>query len=152
MAKSKKISFQTQAEQNIKDDAEFLARATQTPGQTKQQTKLIAQGIAKGIAEYKRREKAKARELNRTRKQKAKRATPAEIGDSSPAVAGAGSRRFALRSAGVVFMLISASHLTRAFLGANLVVGNFFIPPWWSALASLATVTLAGWMFAASRR
>ncbi|WP_370277898.1 DUF2956 domain-containing protein [Pontibacterium sp.] len=51
-----------------KSDALKIARATQKPGQTKEQTKLIAQGIEKGIAQYKKQQKAKARELDRQRK------------------------------------------------------------------------------------
>lgn len=45
-----------------------IAKATQKPGQTKEQTKLIAKGVEKGIAEYKKRQKAKARELDKKRK------------------------------------------------------------------------------------
>ncbi len=46
-------------------EAEAMAKATQRPGQTKEQTKLIAQGIQKGIDEYKKRQKSKARELDK---------------------------------------------------------------------------------------
>ena len=35
------------------------------PGQTKEQTKLIAQGIQKGIEQYKKRQSAKTRELDK---------------------------------------------------------------------------------------
>ena len=45
-----------------------IAKATQKPNQTKEQTKLIAKGIEKGIAEYKKRNKEKARELDKKRK------------------------------------------------------------------------------------
>ncbi|NQZ10844.1 MAG: DUF2956 domain-containing protein [Algicola sp.] len=47
------------------NEAEAVAKATQRPGQTKEQTKLIAQGIQKGIEEYKKRNKGKARELDK---------------------------------------------------------------------------------------
>lgn len=57
------ISTETQQE------ALDAAKATQKPGQTKEQTKLIAQGIEKGIAEYKKLQKAKARERDKARKQ-----------------------------------------------------------------------------------
>ncbi|MGI2186286.1 DUF2956 domain-containing protein [Shewanella oncorhynchi] len=57
------ISTETQQE------ALVAAKATQKPGQTKEQTKLIAQGIEKGIAEYKKLQKAKARERDKARKQ-----------------------------------------------------------------------------------
>ena len=50
-----------------RDEAMKIARGTQRPGQTKEQTKLIAQGIQKGIDQYKRQQKAKARELDRQR-------------------------------------------------------------------------------------
>lgn len=56
----------------IQQDALSIAKATQKPGQTKEQTKLIAQGIEKGIAEYKKRQKAKARERDKLRKQQLK--------------------------------------------------------------------------------
>ena len=54
------------------NDALAMAKATQKPGQTKEQTKLIAAGIEKGIAEYKKREKAKARDRDKARKQRLK--------------------------------------------------------------------------------
>ena len=47
------------------DEAMKIARGTQRPGQTKEQTKLIAQGIQKGIEQYKKRQNAKARELDK---------------------------------------------------------------------------------------
>lgn len=46
-----------------------VAKATQRPGQTKEQTRLIAQGIQKGIDQYKKQQKAKARELDKKLKQ-----------------------------------------------------------------------------------
>ncbi len=49
-------------------EAMRIARATQKPGQTKEQTKLIAQGIQKGIDQYKKQQKAKAREMDKRRK------------------------------------------------------------------------------------
>ena len=49
-------------------EAMRIARATQRPGQTKEQTKLIAQGIQKGIDQYKKQQKAKAREMDKRRK------------------------------------------------------------------------------------
>ncbi len=42
-----------------------IAKGTQRPGQTKEQTRLIAQGIQKGIDQYKKQQKAKARELDK---------------------------------------------------------------------------------------
>ncbi len=59
-----KHSISEQTEQQAFD----IAKATQRPNQTKEQTKLIAKGVEKGIAEYKKRQKAKARELDKKRK------------------------------------------------------------------------------------
>ena len=50
------------------DEAMRIARGTQRPGQTKEQTRLIAKGIRNGIEQYKKRQSAKARELDRNRK------------------------------------------------------------------------------------
>jgi hypothetical protein len=50
-----------------RDEAMKIAKGTQRPGQTKEQTKFIAQGIQKGIDQYKKQQKAKARELDRQR-------------------------------------------------------------------------------------
>ena len=65
-----KISKQARAE------ALKIARGTQRPGQKKEQTKLIAQGVEKGIAEFRKREKAKARERDKLRKKAPKNQTP----------------------------------------------------------------------------
>ncbi|MET1254789.1 DUF2956 domain-containing protein [Aliikangiella maris] len=46
-------------------EAERVAKSIQKPGQTKEQTKLIAQGIQKGIEQYKKQQKAKARDLDK---------------------------------------------------------------------------------------
>lgn len=50
-----------------------IARGTHRPGQRKEQTKLIAQGIEKGITEFRKREKAKAREREKLRKKALKK-------------------------------------------------------------------------------
>jgi len=52
--------------------AVMIAKSTQKEGQTKEQTKLIASGIEKGIAEYKKQQKAKARQSDKARKQQVK--------------------------------------------------------------------------------
>ncbi len=63
MAKKKQLgALDARTEEIIREEALKIARATQTPGQTKEQTKLIAQGIAKGIAAYKNQENIKQRE------------------------------------------------------------------------------------------
>lgn len=78
MANYNAPSPQTQAE------ATRIARATQKPGQSKEQTRLIAQGIQKGIEEYKRQQKAKARDLSRYKKQQAKSRAKDEGTELSP--------------------------------------------------------------------
>lgn len=85
------ISEQTKA------DALKIAKGTQKPGQTKEQTKLISQGIEKGIAEYKKQQKAKAREADKQRKQtlKAKQKQQAQI-TKPEAEQAAQSNRFSL--------------------------------------------------------
>ena len=70
-SKKPKVSEQT------KDEAMKIARGTQRPGQTKEQTRLIAQGIQKGIDQYKKQQKAKARELD---KKLRKASSPTEHG------------------------------------------------------------------------
>ena len=67
-----KISKQARAE------ALKIARGTQRPGQRKEQTKLIAQGIEKGIAEFRKREKAKARERDKVRKKASRESNPTQ--------------------------------------------------------------------------
>jgi hypothetical protein len=59
------ISTETQHE------ALKIAKATSRPNQTKEQTKIIAKGIEKGIAEYKKQQKAKARERDKAKKKTA---------------------------------------------------------------------------------
>ena len=48
-----------------REEAMKIAKGTQKPGQTKEQTKLIAQGIQKGIDQYKKKQKAKTREIDK---------------------------------------------------------------------------------------
>lgn len=57
------------AEQSLEKSAMDIALGTQKPGQTKDQTRLIARGIEKGIAQYKKRQSAKERELDKALKQ-----------------------------------------------------------------------------------
>ncbi|WNC69291.1 DUF2956 domain-containing protein [Thalassotalea nanhaiensis] len=52
--------------------AETMAKSIQKPGQTKEQTKLIAQGIQKGIEQYKKQQKAKARDADKAKKKQQK--------------------------------------------------------------------------------
>ena len=48
-----------------REEAMKIAKGTQKPGQTREQTKLIAQGIQKGIDQYKKKQKAKTREIDK---------------------------------------------------------------------------------------
>jgi hypothetical protein len=57
-------------------EAMRIARSNQRPGQTKEQTKLIAQGIQKGIDQYKKQQKAKAREEDKRRKRSITKQAP----------------------------------------------------------------------------
>ncbi len=66
----KALSFEAQAAQAIKDEAMKIAKATQTPEQSKKETQLISKGIAKGIEAYKKQEKIKARERSKNEKKK----------------------------------------------------------------------------------
>ena len=70
-------------------EATRIARATQRPGQSKEQTRLIAQGIQKGIDQYKKQQKAKAREMDRRRKKtaapEASEETPVEMPERASA-------------------------------------------------------------------
>lgn len=53
------------ASPETRNEAMDIARASQRPGQTKEQTRLIAQGIQKGIDQYKKKHKAKSRDLDK---------------------------------------------------------------------------------------
>lgn len=53
------------ASPETRNEAMQIAKASQRPGQTKEQTRLIAQGIQKGIDQYKKKHKAKSRELDK---------------------------------------------------------------------------------------
>lgn len=81
-----RYSKQQQPSPETRDEAMKIARASQRPGQTKEQTRLIAQGIQKGIAEYKKQQKAKAREADKHRKQAARQEN--EDVEASPASPG----------------------------------------------------------------
>jgi hypothetical protein len=68
----------TKISKEARAEALKIARATQRPGQKKEQTRLIAKGIEKGIAEFRKREKAKARERDKLRKKALKKPAPAQ--------------------------------------------------------------------------
>lgn len=77
---AKKIQRERPSRETVAE-AMRIARANQRPGQTKEQTRLIAQGIQKGIDQYKKQQKAKAREMDRRRK----KTTAAGPADETPA-------------------------------------------------------------------
>ena len=54
----------------VQTESTRIASGIKKPGQSREQTKLIAAGIEKGIAEYKKQHKAKARQLDKQKKQK----------------------------------------------------------------------------------
>ncbi len=97
----KKVSKQARAE------ALKIARGIQRPGQKKEQTKLIAQGIEKGIAEFRKREKTKARERNKLRKKALKDPKPTQ--PQAEQKQGIQTKKSALRSAWVPWLLLVAS-------------------------------------------
>ena len=96
-----KISKQVRAE------ALKIARGTQRPGQKKEQTKLIAKGIEKGITEFRKREKAKARERDKLRKRAQKEPKPAQ--PQAKQAQDVQTGKSALRSAWVPWLLLLAS-------------------------------------------
>ena len=63
-----KYSKKPTVSEQTKQEAMKIAKGIQKPGQTKEQTKLIAAGIQKGIDQYKKQQKAKAREISKASK------------------------------------------------------------------------------------
>ena len=96
-----KISKQARAE------ALKTARGTQRPGQKKEQTKIIAKGIEKGIAQYRKGEKAKAREKDKLRKKALKESNSTQ--PQTEQTQDVQTKRSALRSAWVPWLLLLAS-------------------------------------------
>jgi len=96
-----KISKQARAE------ALKITRGIQRPGQKKEQTKLIAQGIEKGITEFRKREKAKARERDKLRKKALKE--PKSTQPQAEQTQDVQTQKSALWSAWVPWLLLLAS-------------------------------------------
>jgi hypothetical protein len=96
-----KISKQARAE------ALKIARGIQKPGQKKEQTKLIAQGVEKGITEFRKREKAKARERDKLRKKALNE--PKSTQPQAEQTQDVQTKKSALRSAWVPWLLLLAS-------------------------------------------
>ena len=84
-----------------------IARGIQRPGQKKEQTKLIAQGIEKGITEFRKREKAKARERDKLRKKALKE--PKTTQPQAEQSQDVKTKKSALWSAWVPWLLLLAS-------------------------------------------
>ena len=78
MAKQK-----TQASKRNEEEAYKIALGIQRPEQTKEQTKLIAQGISKGIELYKKQQKAKTREIDKSRKKALKSREQSQSNDET---------------------------------------------------------------------
>jgi len=151
MTYRKPDSFDDQAEQRIQLEALRIARSTQVPGQTKEQTRLIAKGIEKGIALYKQQQNAKAREQDKARKKalklRARDASPADETSPAHSRVGASSPKPALIVSGALFSIGALVHLTRYFLGWELIVGSHSLPVTWSLPIALIAAALAVWMF-----
>ena len=96
-----KISKQARAE------ALKIARGTQRPGQKKEQTRLIAKGIEKGITDFRKREKAKARERDKLRKKALKDSQSTQ--PQAEQIQDVQTKKSALRSAWVPWLLLLAS-------------------------------------------
>ena len=96
-----KISKQARAE------ALKIARGIQRPGQKKEQTRLIAKGIEKGITEFRKREKAKARERDKLRNKALKEPKPTQ--PQAEQTQDVQTEKSALRSAWVPWLLLLAS-------------------------------------------
>ena len=96
-----KISKQARAE------ALKIARGIQKPGQKKEQTKLIAQGVEKGITEFRKREKAKARDRDKLRKKALK--DPKSTQPQAEQTQDVQTEKSAIWSAWVPWLLLLAS-------------------------------------------
>lgn len=153
MAKKKKNpSFQTQAALHIDEESLQIARAAQSPGQTKEQTKLIAKGIAKGIAQYKQQEKLKQRARSKLqRKSKVPASTPTAVNDKiTQPIATTKSEpnptKWALRISAGIFFLVGILHLLRYVFETPLLIGTFTVPVFWSLPAAIVMLLLAIWI------
>lgn len=151
--RQKPPSFPDQGEQHLREEAMRVAKATQSPGQTKEQTRLIAKGIEKGIALYKQQQKEKARERDRARKRALKQAQArcdqegteeaAEDAMDVPAV----GVRAALLTAAALLLLAGLAHILRWVLGIEIVVAGWTMPLAVSPLAGVVLLGLGAWMF-----
>ncbi|MEE9344666.1 MAG: DUF2956 family protein [Methylococcales bacterium] len=112
----KPLSFEAQAALAIKDEAMKIAKATQSPEQSKKETQLISQGIAKGIEAYKKQEKSKARE--RSRNEKKKKIDPVVTNNNDTTNQKMSSHRLSkiLKYAGSFISILSIAHFAVIFI------------------------------------
>lgn len=59
--------------------------------------------------------------------------------------------RIALKTAGIVFLAVSAMHLLRLSLRVKITVGSFSVPLWYSLVGFAAALSLSLFMFSAAR-
>jgi len=60
-------------------------------------------------------------------------------------------QKIALRTAGTIFLLVAIAHLGRLIVRPQIMVGNFVVPLWPSAVAFVAILALAIWMFKSAK-
>lgn len=139
------------AQEIVREEALKIARATQSPGQTKEQTKLIAKGIANGIAAYKKQESIKQRARNRFKiKRRASNKNPPRQNFAAEPLKPGFDKLPGLIGA-VLFMLTGLLHLLRVVLGTEITIGSFSVPVAWSALAGVVALALALWIVRAAQ-
>lgn len=61
-------------------------------------------------------------------------------------------QKAALRTAGVVFLLVGVLHVWRLVAKAEVMVGAAWIPSEWSVAAAVIAFGLASWMFYAAKK
>lgn len=60
-------------------------------------------------------------------------------------------QKLALRTAGLVFLMVAALHTWRFFTKAAVTVGAFSVPMEWSVAGAAVGFVLSLWMFASAR-
>ncbi|PIQ87121.1 MAG: hypothetical protein COV74_02220 [Candidatus Omnitrophica bacterium CG11_big_fil_rev_8_21_14_0_20_45_26] len=53
----------------------------------------------------------------------------------------------ALKTSGVIFLLLASAQLARFILNVQVTAGTFLVPVWLSAVVAVALFALAFWMF-----
>ena len=61
------------------------------------------------------------------------------------------SKKAALNTAGVVFLLVSILHLVRVIFGWEVVVAHFTVPHVYSVIGAIVAFSLSLWMFRSVR-